>query len=75
MKTIDLLLAAWKGVSHWQAIRAYFPQASNYQVFQATVQKMEEQPDTRALVDQLKVHTEAFEQRVKQNIETKKKSQ
>ena len=75
MKTSDLLIAACRGLSLWHAIRAYFPQASTYQVFEATVQKMEEQPDTRMLADEIKFYTKAFERGINQGIKAKKKSQ
>ena len=68
MKNNQLILAGCKGITQWLQIRQRFPQASAYEVCQATLKAMEEDADTRELAILINTSYATLDQSIRQAI-------
>ena len=66
MKNTPFILAGLKGIALWLHIRQRFPQASAYDVCQATLKAMEADADTRELAILINTYSAALDQHIRQ---------
>ena len=68
MKNTQLIPAGFKGMTQWLQIRQRSPQASAYEVCQATLKAMEEDADTRELTILINTSYATLDQSIRQAI-------